>query len=153
MGMVWWWGFVVGVMLVVGVVGVVLLIVGECVYVVVDFFIGMGGEGYMYFGVMVLFGMVQFSLDMCIQLCEKVYGWVVGYCYDDISIVGFLYMYFFGSGYFDLGDVLVMLFIGDFGFECGDLDKFCSGYVLCFYYDNEKVEFGYYVVILDDYGV
>lgn len=146
--------FVVIVVFVFGVVLVVLVIfVVECVYGLVDLFIGIGGEGYIYLGVMVLFGMVQFSLDMCIQLCEKVYGWVVGYCYDDSSIVGFLYMYFFGIGYFDLGDILLMLFIGNFGLECGDLEKLCSGYVLWFCYVDEKVELGYYVVILDDYKV
>lgn len=74
----------------------------------VDVFIGIGGYGYIYFGVIWLFGMVQFSFDIYDQ------GWDVclGYYQGDGLIMGFLYMYLSGIGVSDMFDVLVMLVQG-----------------------------------------
>jgi predicted alpha-1,2-mannosidase len=126
---------------------------GERAYAAVDPFIGTGGEGHTYPGATVPFGMVQLSPDTRIQPREKAYDWAAGYRHDDSSIVGFSHTHFSGSGHSDLGDVLVMPFIGDPGLERGDPEKPRSGYASRFDHKDEKAEPGYYAVTLQDYKV
>lgn len=79
-------------------------------YVVyVNLFIGIGGYGYIFLGVIVFYGMIFFSLDICID------GWDVclGYYYVDFIINGFLYIYLSGIGCCDYGDVLLMFMVGE----------------------------------------
>lgn len=148
MCMFWKVGFLIFFLVLVG--GVVMVVD----YVVdVDLCIGIGGDGYMFLGVMVLFGMIQFLFDIVMLDFKYGYKWVVGYQYGDSSILGFLYMYFFGFGYLDFGDVLVMLLVGVVKFDLGDVVVLGSGYCLCFSYVSEVVQVGYYVVILVDLGV
>ena len=127
--------------------------VGERGYVAVDPFIGTGGEGHTFPGATVPFGMVQLSPDTRIQPRKDAYGWAAGYRYDDSSIVGFSHTHFSGTGHSDLGDVLLMPFIGEPGLERGDPLVPRSGYTSRFRHDDEVARPGYYAVTLDDHRV
>ncbi|MFG3450356.1 GH92 family glycosyl hydrolase [Stenotrophomonas sp. NPDC047960] len=148
-----WVALAMGAMLVAGGATAAPQSAGERAYAAVDPFIGTGGEGHTYPGATVPFGMVQLSPDTRIQPREKAYDWAAGYRHDDSSIVGFSHTHFSGSGHSDLGDVLVMPFIGDPGLERGDPEKPRSGYASRFDHKDEKAEPGYYAVTLQDYKV
>lgn len=115
----------------------------------VNFFIGIGGYGYIYLGVMVFYGMIQLGLDICID------GWdfCFGYYYEDIMINGFVYICFSGIGCVDFGDFLLMLIVGVQCIDFLGIESQKCFFVLVFFYEKEYVELGYYFVFLDIYGV
>src|SRR5262245_57038894 len=119
----------------------------------VDPFIGTQGNGHVFPGAVVPFGMVQLSPDTQIRHFKESYPWAAGYQYSDTTILGFSHTHFSGTGHSDLGDVLVMPIAGDVKLERGDADKPGSGYTSRFRHDDEIAEPGYYAVTLEDYAI
>ena len=94
----------------------------------VDPFIGTGGNGHVFLGANVPFGMVQLGPT------EKTRGWdwTSGYHYSDSIIVGFTHQHLSGTGCGDLGD-LSFLPVTD-----------ASTREMLFHHDEETVRPGYY---------
>jgi putative alpha-1,2-mannosidase len=86
----------------------------------VDPRIGTGGDGHLFPGATVPFGMIQLSPDTAMPDVKHAYKWAAGYQYGDSSILGFSHTHFSGSGHSDLGDVLVMPIAGDVKLDPGD---------------------------------
>lgn len=103
----------------------------------------MGGIGYIFFGVMMFFGMVQLSFFNE----YKFWDYCFGYYYNDIIVKGFVYMYISGFGLFGLGDILVM-FVWEVYMSLGEDGKADLGYCVWFFYDNELALVGYYKLLL-----
>src|SRR5688500_11677223 len=70
--------------------------------------IGTGGNGHVFPGATVPFGMVQLSPD------QRTTGWAYcsGYNYAENKILGFSHTHLSGTGVGDLGDLLLMPYIG-----------------------------------------
>lgn len=119
----------------------------------VDPRIGTGGDGHLFPGATVPFGMVQLSPDTAMPDFKHAYKWAAGYQYNDPTIMGFSHTHFSGSGHSDLGDVLVMPIAGDVKLDPGDEKLPGSGYRSRFDHATEVEQPGYYAVTLADYGV
>ncbi len=126
----------------------------------VDPFIGTRNMGHCYPGATVPFGMVQLSPETDSVLFSygkgynrDVYRYCSGYQYDDSTITGFAHTHFHGTGHSDLGDFLVMPFVGELKLNPGTSQKPESGYRSRFSHKTEKAEPGYYSVLLEDYGI
>ncbi|HUA81585.1 MAG TPA: GH92 family glycosyl hydrolase [Dyella sp.] len=119
----------------------------------VDPRIGTGGDGHVFPGATVPFGMIQLSPDTAMPDFKHAYKWAAGYQYNDPTIMGFSHTHFSGSGHSDLGDVLVMPIAGDVKLDPGDEKVPGSGYRSRFDHSTEVEQAGYYAVTLSDYGV
>ena len=119
----------------------------------VDPRIGTGGDGHLFPGATVPFGMIQLSPDTAMPDFKHAYKWAAGYQYNDPTIMGFSHTHFSGSGHSDLGDVLVMPIAGDVKLDPGDEKVPGSGYRSRFDHATEVEQPGYYAVTLADYGV
>ncbi|GGA49757.1 GH92 family glycosyl hydrolase [Dyella nitratireducens] len=119
----------------------------------VDPRIGTGGDGHLFPGATVPFGMIQLSPDTAMPDFKHAYKWAAGYQYNDPTIMGFSHTHFSGSGHSDLGDVLVMPIVGDVKLDPGDEKVPGSGYRSRFDHATEVEQPGYYAVTLADYGV
>jgi predicted alpha-1,2-mannosidase len=119
----------------------------------VDPRIGTGGDGHLFPGATVPFGMIQLSPDTDMPDFKHAYKWAAGYQYNDPTIMGFSHTHFSGSGHSDLGDVLVMPIAGDVKLDPGDEKVPGSGYRSRFDHASEMEQPGYYAVTLADYGV
>lgn len=119
----------------------------------VDPRIGTGGDGHVFPGATVPFGMVQLSPDTAMPDFKHAYKWAAGYQYNDPTIMGFSHTHFSGSGHSDLGDVLLMPIAGDVKLDAGDEKVSGSGYRSRFDHATEVEQPGYYAVTLADYGV
>ena len=115
----------------------------------VDPFIGSGGHGHVFVGANVPYGAVQVGPSNF----YKGWDWCSGYNYRDSVIVGFSHLHLSGTGIGDLGDILIMPYMGTIKLEKGKEDEQYSGYASKFSHNNEKVKPGYYSVILDDYDI
>ena len=118
----------------------------------VDFvkpFIGTGGHGHTFPGPARPFGLVQLSPDTD----NKGWDWCSGYHHSDSSIMGFSHTHLSGTGCGDLGDVLVMPFVGEIRYTAGDKAVPGSGWRSSFSHDAEEAEAGYYRVDLKDDGI
>lgn len=119
----------------------------------VDPRIGTGGDGHVFPGATVPFGMVQLSPDTAMPDFKHAYKWAAGYQYNDPTIMGFSHTHFSGSGHSDLGDVLVMPIAGEVKLDPGDEKIPGSGYRSRFDHATEVEQAGYYAVTLADYDV
>ncbi|GLQ90815.1 GH92 family glycosyl hydrolase [Dyella flagellata] len=119
----------------------------------VDPRIGTGGDGHVFPGATVPFGMIQLSPDTAMPDFRHAYKWAAGYQYNDPTIMGFSHTHFSGSGHSDLGDVLVMPIAGEVKLDPGDEKVPGSGYRSRFDHASEVEQAGYYAVTLSDYGV
>jgi len=119
----------------------------------VDPRIGTGGDGHLFPGATLPFGMIQLSPDTAMPDFKHAYKWAAGYQYGDPTIMGFSHTHFSGSGHSDLGDVLVMPISGDVKLDPGDEKVPGSGYRSRFDHATEVEQPGYYAVTLADYGV
>ncbi|GAB2591630.1 GH92 family glycosyl hydrolase [Dyella jejuensis] len=119
----------------------------------VDPRIGTGGDGHVFPGATVPFGMIQLSPDTAMPDFKHAYKWAAGYQYGDPTIMGFSHTHFSGSGHSDLGDVLVMPIAGDVKLDPGDEKIPGSGYRSRFDHATEVEHPGYYAVTLSDYSV
>ncbi|RDS85228.1 GH92 family glycosyl hydrolase [Dyella psychrodurans] len=119
----------------------------------VDPRIGTGGDGHLFPGATVPFGMIQLSPDTAMPDFKHAYKWAAGYQYGDPTIMGFSHTHFSGSGHSDLGDVLVMPIAGDVKLDPDDEKVPGSGYRSRFDHATEVEHPGYYAVTLSDYDV
>ena len=115
----------------------------------IDPYIGSGGHGHVFVGASVPFGAVQAGPSNF----YKGWDWCSGYNYQDSVIIGFPQLHLSGTGIGDLGDVLIMPYMGEIKLNKGVETQQYSGYSSKFSHDNETVRPGYYAVKLDDYGV
>lgn len=113
----------------------------------VNTIIGTEGDGHVYPGATVPFGMVQVSPD------TRVKGWggCSGYNYDDDYLFGFSFNHLTGTGAIDLGNVRLIPTVGDIKLDAGDRPG--QGYRTRFSHDREETRAGYYSVFLPDYNV
>ena len=126
---------------------------GDAAWHEADPMIGTGGDGHMFPGATVPFGMIQLSPDTAMPDIKHAYAWAAGYQYGDHSILGFSETHFSGSGHSDLGDVLLMPGVGKLQWDPGDPDKPGSGYRSDFSHKTEIAQPGYYAVTLATPGV
>lgn len=115
----------------------------------VDPLIGSGGHGHVFVGACVPFGAVQVGPSNF----YKGWDWCSGYHYGDSVIIGFPQLHLSGTGIGDLGDVLIMPYMGDIKLDKGIETERFSGYSSLYSHKNEVAEVGYYSVKLDDYGI
>ena len=102
--------------------------------------IGTAGGGHTFPGATVPFGFVQTSPD------TGTVGWdyCSGYRYEDSTILGFSQTHLSGTGWMDLGDILLLPFTGN---------AVQSQYQSKFSHQHETARPGYYAVELQDYAV
>ena len=112
-------------------------------------FIGTGGHGHTYPGVVVPNGMIQPSPD------TRIYQWDAcsGYYYDDATINGFSHTHLSGTGCGDYGDVLLMPTVGKQDYHAMGTESQQMAYASAFSHQNEEAQPGYYSVMLDRYQV
>ena len=112
-------------------------------------FIGTGGHGHTYPGVVVPNGMIQPSPD------TRIYQWDAcsGYYYDDATINGFSHTHLSGTGCGDYGDVLLMPTVGEQDYHAMGTESQQMAYASAFSHQNEEAQPGYYSVMLDRYQV
>lgn len=115
----------------------------------VDPYIGSGGHGHVFVGASVPFGAVQVGPSNFF----KGWDWCSGYNYQDSVIIGFPQLHLSGTGIGDLGDVLIMPYMGEVKLSKGEETKRYSGYASLYSHSNETVRPGYYAVKLDDYNI
>jgi len=112
-------------------------------------FIGTGGHVHTFPGATLPFGAIQLSPDTDL----KGWDWCSGYHYSDSSMLGFSHTHLSGTGWSDLGDILVMATTGNVKMVPGDKSKPGTGYRSLFSHIDEVAVPGYYSVILKDYGI
>ena len=117
----------------------------------VDPFIGTGGHGHTFPGATTPFGMIQLSPDQNTKSGD--WDWCSGYHYSSKTIMGFSHNHLSGTGWADLGDILVMPTVGKLNMLPGTDDKPEGTYRSTFSHDRETASPGYYSVMLDSYGV
>ncbi len=117
----------------------------------VDPFIGTDGIVHAFPGATTPFGMVQLSPDGATQG----WNWCSGYHSSDSTIMGFSHTHLSGTGWSDLGDILVMPTVGEVKFTPGDKESPDDGYRSRISHDSEheKASAGYYMVKLLDYDI
>lgn len=117
----------------------------------VDPFIGTDGIVHTFPGATTPFGMVQLSPDGD----TKGWNWCSGYHTSDSTIMGFSHTHLSGTGWSDLGDILVMPTVGEIQFSAGDKSNPDNGYRSRISHDaaHEKASAGYYSVDLLDYNI
>ncbi len=115
----------------------------------VDPFIGSGGHGHVFVGASVPYGAVQVGPSNFF----KGWDWCSGYNYRDSVIIGFPQLHLSGTGIGDLGDVLLMPYMGELKLKKGKETERYSGYASQFSHLNETASPGYYRVKLDDYNI
>jgi predicted alpha-1,2-mannosidase len=117
----------------------------------VDPFIGTGGHGHTFPGATTPFGMIQLSPDQNTKSGD--WDWCSGYHYSSKTIMGFSHNHLSGTGWADLGDILVMPTVGKINMLPGSEEKPETGYRSTFSHERETASPGYYSVILDSYGI
>lgn len=118
---------------------------GEDPTAYVDPLIGTGGNGHVFPGATVPFGMVQLSPSND----RNGWNWTLGYHYSDGDIKGFAHTHISGAGLSALGDILLMPTRSP-STEAGSAEHPGSGYRSRFSHSRELARPGYYRVHLDD---
>lgn len=112
----------------------------------VDPYIGTGAHGHVFVGANVPLGAVQIGP----QNIHKGWDWCSGYHYSDSVLIGFSHTHLSGTGCADLGDILIMPYLGKVRTARGEQDNIegsCSSY---YTHENEEVMPGYYALKLDN---
>lgn len=112
----------------------------------VDPYIGSGGHGHVFVGANVPLGMVQVGP----QNIHKGWDWCSGYHYSDSVLIGFSHTHLSGTGCSDLGDILLMPFVGQVRTLRGEQDNLQGACSARYTHDNEQVEPGYYSLLIDN---
>lgn len=107
---------------------------------------GSGGHGHVFVGASVPHGLVQLGPNNN----STGWDWCSGYHDSDSTIIGFAHTHLSGTGIADLGDVIFMPVMGVTAVD-GSLSN--DKYVSTFSKSLERVEPGYYTVMLDRYGI
>ena len=102
--------------------------------------IGTAGGGHTYPGATTPFGFVQVSPDTG----NAGWDYCSGYRYEDKEIIGFSHTHLSGTGWMDLGDMLLLPFTGD---------PLKTQFKSQFSHTKETSKPGYYSVELSDFGV
>ncbi|MEG2061505.1 MAG: GH92 family glycosyl hydrolase [Alistipes sp.] len=113
---------------------------------IVDPYIGSGGHGHVFVGASVPFGAIQAGP----QNIHKGWDWCSGYHHSDSIVIGFSHTHLSGTGCTDMGDVLIMPFVGELRSTRGqqnDIKGSCSSY---YSHKNESVSPGYYSLLMDN---
>ncbi len=105
--------------------------------------IGTGGNGHVFPGATLPFGMVQLSPDQGI----KGWGGCSGYQYGENKILGFSHTHLSGTGIGDLGDILLMPYVGK------KADTVMYPGKTTFSHQQEKTSPNYYQVLLPQNGI
>jgi predicted alpha-1,2-mannosidase len=105
-------------------------------------FIGSGGHGHVFVGANVPFGMVQVGP----QNIFKGWDWCSGYHYSDSILIGFSHTHLSGTGCSDLGDILVMPFLGEIRTRRGSQDNIEGSCSVYYRHEQETVSPGYYAI-------
>lgn len=108
--------------------------------------IGSDAHGHVFVGANVPWGAVQVGPTQI----TKGWDWCSGYHYSDSVLIGFSQMHLNGTGAGDLGDVLLMPYVGDVKLQPRTQTDPKSGYGGYFSHLEEKAEAGYYYVKLLD---
>jgi len=115
----------------------------------VDFvnpYIGSGGHGHVFVGASVPFGAVQVGPENIF----KGWDWCSGYHYSDSIVIGFSQTHLSGTGCSDLGDVLLMPYVGKIRTSRGEQDNIQGSASSYYKHSNEKVAPGYYSLLMDN---
>lgn len=115
----------------------------------IDPYIGTGDHGHVFLGAHVPFGAVQVGPTNYI----KGWDWCSGYHYSDSIVTGFSQMHLSGTGIGDLGDILVMPYVGKLQITPGTEKEPLSGYATLYSHKDEVVKPGYYAMNLNAYDV
>lgn len=118
-------------------------------YSYVNPMIGTGGHVHTFPGATIPFGMIQLSPDTDL----KGWDWCSGYHYSDSTVLGFSHTHLSGTGWTDLGDILLTATTGKVKMTPGIKDKPGTGYRSRFSHKDEVCRPGYYSVLLKDYQV
>jgi predicted alpha-1,2-mannosidase len=112
-------------------------------------YIGTGGHGHTFLGASVPFGAVQVGPENTV----KGWDWCSGYHYSDTLVIGFSQTHLSGTGIADLGDILVMPYMGPI--KTVKAGEGSTGNLIASHYthEKEKVSPAYYSLILDDYPI
>ena len=103
-------------------------------------YIGSGGHGHVFVGANVPFGMVQVGP----QNIFKGWDWCSGYHYSDSVLIGFSHTHLSGTGCADLGDILLMPYVGKIRTERGTQDDIEGSCSIHYTHRQETVSPGYY---------
>lgn len=112
----------------------------------VDPWIGSGGHGHVFVGANVPFGMVQVGP----QNINKGWDWCSGYHYSDSVVIGFSHTHLSGTGCGDLGDVLLMPFMGEERTRRGEQQDIAGSCASYYRHAQEEVAPGYYALLMDN---
>lgn len=112
----------------------------------VDPYIGSAAHGHVFVGASVPFGAVQVGPTNITQGWD----WCSGYNYSDSVVRGFSQLHLSGTGIGDLGDVLMMPYLGPLRTMTGTQQDPTSGYSAHYSHKDEQVAPGYYSVKLTD---
>ncbi|MFI3295461.1 MAG: GH92 family glycosyl hydrolase [Rikenellaceae bacterium] len=117
----------------------------------VDPFIGTDGIVHTFPGAAAPFGMIQLSPDNN----TNGWNWCSGYHTSDSTVMGFSHNHLSGTGWSDLGDILIMPTVGKATTKAGRSDNPDSGYRSRISHNpaNEVAKPGYYMVDLLDYKI
>ncbi|GAB3362489.1 GH92 family glycosyl hydrolase [Arachidicoccus ginsenosidivorans] len=115
----------------------------------VDPYIGSAAHGHVFVGASVPFGAVQVGPTNITQGWD----WCSGYNYSDSVIRGFSQLHLSGTGIGDLGDVLMMPYLGPLRTMTGTQQDPTSGYSAHYNHKEEQVAPGYYSVKLTDNNI
>jgi predicted alpha-1,2-mannosidase len=105
-------------------------------------YIGTGGHGHTFMGASVPYGAVQVGPSNM----NKGWDWCSGYHYSDSLCIGFAQTHLSGTGIGDLGDVLIMPYIGKIRTQTGSPQQ--PGYADLYTHQNERASPQYYRVKL-----
>ena len=112
----------------------------------VDPFIGTGEHGHVFLGASVPFGTIQAGP----QNIHKGWDWCSGYHYSDSIIIGFSHTHLSGTGCADLGDILLMPYVGEIRTRRGeqnDISNSCSSY---YKHEKEQCSPDYYALKMEN---
>jgi len=115
----------------------------------VDPYIGSAAHGHVFVGANVPFGAVQVGPTNITQGWD----WCSGYNYSDSVIRGFSQLHLSGTGIGDLGDVLMMPYLGPLRTMTGTQQDPTAGYSAHYSHKEEEVAPGYYSVKLTDNNI
>ncbi len=117
----------------------------------VDPFIGTDGIVHTFPGAAAPFGMIQLSPDNN----TTGWNWCSGYHTSDSTIMGFSHNHLSGTGWSDLGDILIMPTVGEPTLEAGTSENPDGGFRSRISHapDREIAKAGYYMVDLLDYNI
>lgn len=118
-------------------------------------YIGSADHGHVFVGANVPNGLVQLGPSQIAQTWDRFNGWdwCSGYNYISEEILGFTHTHLSGTGIGDLNDILILPANGSPHLHPAPFNQMDKGYGSKISKANEKVEAGYYKVLLEDYDI